>query len=155
LRWEDKKSWKKGETPTEFGQMVASENNETTCMQFDRLLATALADWPAEIDLSELLRVGDHSRYSVKGLGVMVEMLSVRYIGKAEELIFRNLHQSIHVVLHRIAPHATSIKIANLRSEAIQDHFEICLKDGMSIADMGYSRADIALCNAYFDSNKK
>jgi hypothetical protein len=129
---------------------------DVTHMQykFDELLSEALMDWPEEIDLRDALRVESQARYSVKGLGHMVETLSDRYIGREDEVIFRNMHQSIHVVLHRIAPDVTRIKIANLRSQVIQRHFEICLRDGMRIADMGYSQADIAVCKSYFEANR-
>jgi hypothetical protein len=137
--------------------MEEFENSREVNMQyeFDKLLIKALADWPAEIDLHDIQRLGDMSRHSVKGLGVMADLISERYIGKADEVIFRNIHQSIHAILHRIAPSVTRVKTATLRSEAIQIHFEICIKDGMSIADIGYSQVDIAVCNAYFDANKK
>jgi hypothetical protein len=121
--------------------------------KFNKLLLEALADWPEELDLLLVPKVGDPSRYSVRGLGVMVEVFSDRYIGRADEVIFRNMHQSIHVVLHRIAPDLNRIKVANIRFESIQRNFEICLKDGLTIAEMGYSQADIAVCKAYFDEN--
>lgn len=124
--------------------------------EFDKLLAKALKDWPTEVHMGEIQTSrGDVGRYTVKGLGIMSDAISEKYIGKAEEVIFRCLHQSIYTALHSVAPFVTSLKTANLRPDGIQKRFENHLKAGMSNTEIGYSEEDVAICKAYFDANQK
>jgi hypothetical protein len=135
----------------EFGNSLG----ENMQYEFDKLLANALADWPVEINMRNIQSSGSDSvRYTVKGLGVMSDAISERYIGKAEEVIFRSLHQSIYTALHGAASYVISLKTSSLRPDGIRTRFENHLKAGMSNADIGYSEEDIAVCKAYFDANK-
>ncbi|MEG2468785.1 MAG: hypothetical protein RSB86_15465 [Comamonas sp.] len=122
--------------------------------KFDNLLKIALKDWPVDIDLSEIhYSKNDPSKYTVKGLGIMSDLISEKYIGSPDEVIFRNLHQSIYAVLHAAAPNVWAIKISNIRHASVRNRFEKHLKIGVENSEIGYSREDILLCSKYFHEN--
>ena len=122
--------------------------------KFENLLKIALKDWPVDIDLSEIqYSNNDPSTYTINGLGIMSDLISEKYIGSPEEVIFRNLHQSIYAVLHAAAPNILTIKTSNIRDASVRSRFEKHLKMGMENSEIGYSREDILVCSKYFHEN--
>lgn len=122
--------------------------------KFENLLGLAFEDWPVDIDLSDIqYSKDDVSKYSIKGLGVMADIISEKYIGSPEEVLFRNLHQSIYSTLHVIAPNALSIRISCIRPASVKIRFEKHLKTGMHNPEIGYSKDDILICERYFNEN--
>lgn len=85
----------------------------------------------------------------------MSDLISEKYIGDREEVIFRNLHQSIYSVLHAMAPNVLIIKMIHIRRESIRNRFEMHLKTGMENSEVGYSEEDIILCMRYFRENSR
>ena len=83
----------------------------------------------------------------------MSDLISEKYIGSPEEVIFRNLHQSIYAVLHAAAPNILTIKTSNIRDASVRSRFEKHLKMGMENSEIGYSREDILVCSKYFHEN--
>lgn len=122
--------------------------------KFENLMKIALKDWPADIDLSEIqYSKNDPSTYTIKGLGIMSDTISEKYIGNPEEVIFRSLHQSIYSVLHAAAPNILTIKTSNIRHASVRSRFEKHLKMGMENSEIGYSKGDILACTKYFHEN--
>ncbi|KFX60639.1 hypothetical protein [Paraburkholderia fungorum] len=123
-------------------------------LRFNDLLARALLEWPDEIDLSTLLhRDAESGRYSVAGLYDTSDIREARYIGSDEEIVMRNLHNSIFGVLHDVAKYVTHTRLLYLRTEAVRLEFEGHLKACMEMPDLGYPPAAIELGRRYFAEN--
>jgi hypothetical protein len=127
----------------------------TVSLKFNVLLRRALLEWPEVADLSVLVRHDPLSdRYSVKGLYDLSDAREAHYIGSTEEIIMRNLHNSIFGVLHEAALCVSRIRPADLREAAIRVRFEKHLKNCMEMPELRFLPADIELGKRYFAENE-
>lgn len=123
--------------------------------KFENLLKIAIEEWPIGLELAQIqVDSQDPTRYLVRGLGPLSDSISERWIGQEDEVIFRNLHQSIMEVLHQLATYVVYQKVGDLRAGNIRSRFESHLKNAMRIEEIGYSLTDIELCAAYFRDNE-
>ena len=128
--------------------------SEDNALGFSNLLQRALMEWPSVVDLSTLdYSLTAEPRYSVRGLGEFEEVISARYYGRADEILMRNLHYVIFVMLHKVAANCTQMRMADLRPESLKAYFEEWLNKSLKID--GWGNADIALVERYFSLNQK
>lgn len=79
---------------------------------FKGLFKKAIEDWPLEVDLSVIKYSDPFSvRYEVIGLGPLSDEIADNYIGTDQEIIMRNLHDAIFIVLHRVAPLCRALRV--------------------------------------------
>ncbi|WP_334156623.1 hypothetical protein [Oryzomicrobium sp.] len=95
---------------------------------FSGWLSQALSEWPQSLDLKICYMQSDGQRYVVEGLGQLADDIGDTFIGREDELIFRNLHWAINVAIHGLAKYTTRICLADLRGEPVQDIFNAKLR---------------------------
>lgn len=127
----------------------------STNEKFQSLLLKAFKDWPEEVDLGELLYRDDKGRYQVEGLGDWIEQrISKKYYNQPDEVIMLSLHDSIDIALHDAAKTCRKVRLINLRTEFIKEHFEDKLKAVLQRESLGWGEKDKKLIHDYFSVNK-
>ncbi|MFM0313726.1 hypothetical protein PQR36_02495 [Paraburkholderia nemoris] len=123
-------------------------------LKFGDLLARALQEWPAEIDLKHLVRSSPTSTgYTVRGLAEISDAIEAQHIGVVDEIIMRNLHCVIYEVVHAAAAYVIRIKVSELRPETVRQKLDRNVRDCMEMPDLGYPPDAIALGKRYFTEN--
>jgi hypothetical protein len=123
-------------------------------LKFSDLLARALLEWPAEIELKSLRMYDyDASRYTVEGLAEISDEIEANHIGTVDEIIMRNLHYVIYGVIYAAAAYTTRIRVSELRPLEIQNGLERKMKRCMEDSRLGYTLKDIELAKRYFAEN--
>jgi hypothetical protein len=124
-------------------------------LKFSDLLAKALSEWPTEIRLDPLRTYGpDSAGYTVIGLAEISDAIEAQHIGKADEIIMRNMHCVIYEVVHSVAAYVTRIKMSELRPAAVQEKLDRNVRDCMEMPDLGYPPTAIELGKRYFAENR-
>ncbi len=119
---------------------------------FSGLLSQALSEWPQSLDLQIRYTQDDRQRYVVEGLGQLADSLGDSFIGRDDELIFRNLHWAINIAIHGLAKYTTTVRLADLRKESVQNIFEAKLSS--CIDDLKAEGEDVpALLREYLTNN--
>lgn len=125
-------------------------------LDFDDLYKLALTDWPNVIDLTELQQaLPDISRYTVKGLGVLSDDIEEKYIGKENEIIWRELNSAIYEIIHATAKTVINVEKTSIRPEAVRLVFERQLKSSAQSTTLNWQPEDYALVKSYFIQNLK
>jgi hypothetical protein len=135
---------------------MAGYGNKRMSMQlnFEYLFRRVLTDWPDELDLSVLERATpDLGRYAVKGLGTLSDDIEAKYIGKENEIIWRDLHSAMYEVIHAAAKTVLEIKVHSIRPEAVRLVFEKRLNRSAAATTLNWLPEDYALAEAYFAQN--
>lgn len=119
---------------------------------FSGLLSQALSEWPQSLDLQISYTQDDRQRYVVEGLGQLADRLGDSFIGRDDELIFRNLHWAINIAIHGLAKYATTVRLADLRAEFVQNIFEAKLSS--CIDDLKAEEEDVPALVSEYLANK-
>lgn len=123
---------------------------------FTSLLRKALNDWPKEITFGPLYRSKpSENRYTVKKLFPLCEKIIKPYLGTGDEILMRNLHDAIFVVLHNLAAFSARINLQQLRKEAIQQEFEARLRYCHKQKDAGWTKEDKRRIREYFKGSTR
>lgn len=124
-------------------------------LNFDSLFKQAIVMWPNELDLTQIQYVTpDFLRYIVKGLGAISDDIGEKYINKENEIIWRELHESICEAIHAAAKFSLKIRLSDIRVEAVRFIFEKRLKKSASAQDSYWSQEDFYLVESYFIQNQ-
>ncbi len=123
-------------------------------LNFDYLFKQAISVWPNELDLSRLQSTTpEFANYTVKGLGMILDEIEELYIGKENEIIWRDLHCAIYEVLHAVAKFVLEFKVSAIRPESVRFIFERRLKTAASSQDLGWCPEDYEAVESYFSQN--
>lgn len=131
-------------------------NISSTSLSFASLYERALADWPAAIEFKQI-NYHDMTRpdlYSVEGLkdinGRDADQIAEAFIGKADEVLMRNLHEAIISELHDVARYCSRILMADLRADRVRVVFEQNLRCARDRPSLGWKEDDLQLVRQYF-----
>ncbi len=123
---------------------------------FTILLRKALNDWPKEITFGSLYQSNSpENRYTVKKLFPLCEKIIKPYLGTGDEILMRNLHDAIFVVLHGLAAFCERVNLQQLRKEAVQQEFEARLRYCQNQKDAGWTKEDKRRIREYFKSSTR
>lgn len=123
---------------------------------FETLLHKALNEWPKEMSFDLLYQSNSsESRYSVKGLFELCEKITKPYLGTADEILMRNLHDAIYGVLHGLAAFCDRVNLKQLRKEAVQRDFENRLEYCQKQKNAGWTNEDRKLIGEYFKDTSR
>jgi len=115
---------------------------------FAPLFEAAVKEWPETVDLAEIqYQSGD--RYTVTGLGRLLEVIEDPHIGSKEEVVLRELHWSIFTVIHSLAKSLLEIRPSSVRAEAVEEVFKRRLRKAVDSKDPRWSVEDFSLAQAY------
>ncbi|WP_076999384.1 hypothetical protein [Variovorax sp. KK3] len=118
---------------------------------FAALFQSALAEWPETVNLAEIQRQsGD--RYTIRGLGRLLEEIEYPHIGSKEEVVVREVHWSIYTMIHMLAKSMLELKPSTIRPEAVEHIFRRRLQTAVDFKDPRWRAEDFALAQAYLES---
>lgn len=121
-------------------------------INFAAMLESALLLWPKELDLSAI-SVHDNDRYSVTGLGILLEQIEQQYIGKLDEIIWRELHWSIYSIVHGLAKGLLRLKCSDIRAQAVLMVFKKRLTVAMADKEPIWSESDLIKIDQFLNSD--
>lgn len=100
---------------------------------FSEWFSLAISEWPKSVDLKLLYSQDEGQKYVVEGLGRLADRIGDLYIGREDELVFRNLHWALNIAIHDLAKYVTTVCMADLRQDAVQiifdDNLRACVND--------------------------
>lgn len=130
--------------------------NSSKKRDFESLFLRALHDWPGEVNFGVLQRHDPlDERYTIEGLYFLCDKIAEPYLGSIDEILMRNLHDAIYIVLHSAAPYCSDIKVSQLRKETVQSHFERMLAPASISKKNGWTDYDRELVKIYFKETQK
>jgi hypothetical protein len=120
-------------------------------MNFDKLYARALSEWPKEIKFGQLRHYNvSNQTYSTRDLWLLCEEITERNFNSADEVLINHLHDAIYIILHDLAGHCTNIKMSQVRKESVRSKFETRLISANRIAKkLKWTDDDRKLVSAY------
>ena len=123
-----------------------------TPRNFASLFQSAVKEWPETVNLAEIqYQSGD--RYTVRGLGRLLEEIEDPHIGSKEEVVLRELHWSIFTVIHSLAKNLLELRPSSVRAEAVEQIFRRRLRSAVASKDPRWSASDFALAQAYLQDD--
>jgi hypothetical protein len=100
--------------------MIVNEKN----VVFDALFERAAAEWPDEVFIENIDLRDDKATFTTPHLYDLSELISHRYLKHSEEVIMRNLHDSIYGLLHSAARYCVTVRPRELRRSELREKFE-------------------------------
>ena len=119
-----------------------------TRANFSSLFQSAVKEWPEAVNLADIqYQSGD--RYTVGGLGKLLEQVESPHIGSKDEVVLREMHWSIFTLIHLLAKDVQELKPSSIRAEAVQQIFIRRLQTAVASKDSRWSVEDFELAQAY------
>jgi len=122
-----------------------------TTHKFSALFEAAVREWPEIVDLTELQQHQSGNHYIVCGLDRLVEKIESPYIGSKEEVVLRELHWSIFIVIHGLAKSLLKLNLSSIRAEAVEKIFKQRLRAAIDAKDSRWSKEDYTLALSYLE----
>jgi hypothetical protein len=122
---------------------------------FDTLFKKALKEYPPEIKFGPLIRYDKvQERYHTQNLYKFCDGLGLHYMGTYEEVLMRNIHDAIYIILRGAALYCTSLRTSQIRKETVQARFESRLAPEYISPENRYTDEDRRLVKLYFKQTK-
>lgn len=115
---------------------------------FESIFNIAIKEWPEILDISTI-QFQSEGRYTVSGLGPLLDGIEAAYHGTNKEIVFCQLHSAIYIVIHTLAKNICKVKVSDLRLESVHSIFKQRLQATINANDPSWSTADFTLAQSY------
>jgi hypothetical protein len=124
-------------------------------LKFSHLFQQAIREWPENLELDLIISNKDFpDLYTVRGLGIKKDDICKKFLNTEEEILIRNMHESIFLAVRRLAEYGTQVNRNCIRASSVKRIFEEKVRDAIEIPVLNAREMDVELVEKYFSINQ-